>query len=563
VNDKTQKPSGPDAGRESGSSLYKGRDPARRERPARPKTRSNSGSGAPSRAAPEGSDAAPSGAARGGPYRGRNRGEAGGEVPARLPYRKSSGGDAKPAKRPPHKPAENAASAADRAPAGSGRSKWAPGTETLANAARAVARISFSGRTADDALTTFDTAKDRSAIRAITLGTVRWYIRLTAVLDQLLERPEKLEPEVRTLLATALHQIEYSRNPLHSTVDAAVDATRVIQQDRTAGLVNGVLRRFTREKAQLLARADESLASRTAHPQWLVDEIQAAWPAQLESILDGNNGHPPMVLRVDTSRVSVADYIAELAAANIEGKALPWAPTAVQLSQAAAVTALPGFNEGRVSVQDAAAQLAAPLLDAKPGMRVLDACAAPGGKTGHLLEHTPGLAELVAVDIEERRFGRVRENLERLGRTATLVPADVSQPDTWWDRKPFDRILVDAPCSSTGVIRRHPDIKLLRRDTDSETLATTQLAILDACFRMLAPGGRLLYATCSVLPAENQEVVIEFLNRTRRARALPVTLAAQVPGAQSAGPGVQFLPGAEAGTDGFHYACVEKTTGGS
>ncbi len=443
------------------------------------------------------------------------------------------------------------------------RGKWAPGTQTLANAARAVARISFSGRSADDALSPFDTATDRSAVRAITLGTVRWYLRLTAVLDQLLEQPERLVPEVRALLATALHQIEYSRNPLHSTVDAAVDAARVLKQERTAGLVNGVLRRFTREKEALLARADESLAVRTAHPQWLVDEIQAAWPDQFESILEANNGHPPLVLRVDTSRGSVADYITELAAAGFTGTALPWAPSAVRLAGAAAVTALPGFSEGRVSVQDAAAQLAAPLLDAKPGMRVLDACAAPGGKTGHLLEHTPGLAEVVAVDIEERRFGRVRENLERLRRKATLVAGDVRKPDDWWDRRPFERILVDAPCSSTGVIRRHPDIKLLRRPTDIGALAQTQLAILDSCFRMLAPKGRLIYATCSVLPAENRDVLSAFLGKHRRARAVPVTLAAAVPGAQVSGDGVQLLPGTEAGTDGFNYACVEKTTDGS
>jgi 16S rRNA (cytosine967-C5)-methyltransferase len=440
------------------------------------------------------------------------------------------------------------------------RGRWAPGAETLAGAARAVARITFNGRTADDALAPSDTAADRAAIRAITLGTVRWYIRLTAVLDQLLDHPEKLAPEIRTLLATALHQIEYSRNPLHSTVDGAVDAARVLRQERAAGLVNGVLRRFTREKASLLSRADENLAGRTAHPQWLVDAIQAAWPQQAESILDANNGHPPMVLRVDTSRITVADYLAELAAAGIEGQAVPWAPSAVRLSQAAAVTALPGFSEGRVSVQDAAAQLAAPLLDAQPGHRVLDACAAPGGKTGHLLEHTQGLAEVVAVDIEERRFGRVRENLERLRRQATLVAADVRKPEDWWDGKPFDRILVDAPCSSTGVIRRHPDIKLLRRPTDIPPLAATQLAILEACFRMLAPGGRLIYATCSVLPAENREVLAAFLEKHRRARVVPATLAAAVPGAQACGVGVQLLPGTEAGTDGFHYACVEKTT---
>jgi 16S rRNA (cytosine967-C5)-methyltransferase len=424
-----------------------------------------------------------------------------------------------------------------------------------------MSRITFDGRSADDALSPFDAAKDRSAIRAITLGTTRWYLRVTAVLDLLLDHPEKLSTEVRALLATALHQIEYSRNPVHVTVDAAVDAARVLRQERAAGLVNGVLRRFIREKEELLKRVDESLAARTAHPQWLVDEIQKAWPARVESILAGNNAHPPMVLRVDLSRTSVADVIAELAKTGVEAKALPWAASAVELAQAVSVTDLPGFAEGKVSVQDAAAQLAAPLLDAKPGMRVLDACAAPGGKTGHLLEHTPGLAEVVAVDIEEHRFGRVRENLERLGRKATLVAADVSRPDGWWNGKPFDRILVDAPCSSTGVIRRHPDIKILRRPADIAALAVTQRSILEACFRMLAPGGRLVYATCSVLPAENEAVVTDFLEKHRRsARGVPATLAAEVPGAELTPHGVQLLPGAEAGTDGFHYACVEKTT---
>jgi 16S rRNA (cytosine967-C5)-methyltransferase len=444
------------------------------------------------------------------------------------------------------------------------RGRWAPGAETLANAARAMARITFDGRSADDALSPFDTAKDRPAVRAITLGTARWYLRVTAILDLLLERPEKLSVEIRALLATALHQIEYSRNPLHATVDAAVDAARVLKQDRAAGLVNGVLRRFTREKAELLKQVDESLAVRTAHPQWLVDEIQAAWPARAESILTANNGHPPMVLRVDLSRTSVAEVIEELAKAGVEAKAIPWVPSGIELGQAAPVSELPGFAEGKVSVQDAAAQLAAPLLDAKPGMRVLDACAAPGGKTGHLLEHTPGLAEVVAVDIEERRFGRVRENLERLGRTATLVAGDVSRPSEWWDGKRFDRILVDAPCSSTGVIRRHPDIKILRRPADIAALVATQRAILEACFGMLARGGRLVYATCSVLPAENQGVLADFMGKHRTdARIVPATLAAQVPGAEVTQNGVQLLPGSEAGTDGFHYACVEKTTHGT
>jgi 16S rRNA (cytosine967-C5)-methyltransferase len=214
-----------------------------------------------------------------------------------------------------------------------------------------------------------------------------------------------------------------------------------------------------------------------------------------------------------------------------------------------------------VSVQDAGAQLAAPLLAAEPGMRVLDACAAPGGKTGHILEHTADLAELVAVDIDASRVARIDENLKRLNRAATLVVADIRQSAGFWDGRPFDRILLDAPCSSTGVIRRHPDIKLLRRTADIRVLAAAQLEILTAAFRMLAVGGRLLYSTCSVLPDENQQVVERFLGSEPAARAVPFpTGVALAPGALERGTGQQLLPGAQAGTDGFYYACVEKTT---
>jgi 16S rRNA (cytosine967-C5)-methyltransferase len=378
-----------------------------------------------------------------------------------------------------------------------------------------------------------------------------------------LERPDAAAPELMALLVAGAHQLEYSRNPTHSTVDAAVDAARLLKQDRAAGLVNAVLRRFSREKGALLARGDGDLATRTAHPRWLVERLEAAWPDHVATVLDANNGHPPMVLRVDTSRVAVADYIDELAAVQISGHAIPWAPAAIRLEHPVPVTALPGFSEGRVSVQDAGAQLAAPLLACESGMRVLDACAAPGGKTAHLLELTPDLKELVAIDIDQRRLGRVQENLERLGRSATLKAADVRDLSAFWDQRPFDRILLDAPCSSTGVIRRHPDIKLLRRPTDIAPLATTQLQILQACFRMLAPGGRLLYATCSVLPEENEGVLADFLDGGQRARVVPVALAAQVPGSLAGSGGIQLLPGNEAGTDGFHYACVEKTTDGT
>jgi 16S rRNA (cytosine967-C5)-methyltransferase len=440
--------------------------------------------------------------------------------------------------------------------------RWAPGAEPLASAARAVARIA-SGRSAEDALAPFEQHADRAAIRAITLGTVRWYLRLRPALASLLERPDAVAPEVLALLVAGAHQLEYSRNPTHSTVDAAVDAARLLKQDRAAGLVNAVLRRFSREKGSLLAQSDSDLATRTAHPKWLVERLERAWPDHVETVLDANNVHPPMVLRVDTSRVTVADYIEELTAAQITGHALTWAPAAVVLEQPVPVTALPGFAEGRVSVQDAGAQLAAPLLGCEPGMRVLDACAAPGGKTAHLLELAPNLAELVAIDIDSRRLSRVQENLDRLGQSATLKAADIRDSGAFWDQKPFDRILLDAPCSSTGVIRRHPDIKLLRRPTDIAPLATTQLQILQACFRMLARGGRLLYSTCSVLPEENEGVLTEFLRTEQRAHLVPVALAAQVPGSLPGSRGVQLLPGNEAGTDGFHYACVEKTTHGT
>jgi 16S rRNA (cytosine967-C5)-methyltransferase len=314
----------------------------------------------------------------------------------------------------------------------------------------------------------------------------------------------------------------------------------------------------------LLSQVDRKVAARTAHPQWLVKLLGQAWPDSYEGILAANNEHPPLVLRVDLSRRSVSDYIQELAAADIAASAVDWAPAAVLLDRPVAVGALPGFREGVVSVQDAGAQLAAKLLDARPNMRVLDACAAPGGKTGHLLEYTAGLGELVAVDVDADRVMRIRENLDRLGRRAHLLAADIREPDTFWDGRPFDRILVDAPCSSTGVIRRHPDIKLLRRATDIPAFAAAQAQILRSAFRMLAPGGRLLYSTCSLLSTENEEVVERLLAVEPAAGVAAMPRAAELaPGALDRRIGIQLIPGSRAGTDGFYYACLEKTTAGT
>jgi 16S rRNA (cytosine967-C5)-methyltransferase len=444
-----------------------------------------------------------------------------------------------------------------------GRTPWAPGTPALADAARAVASVVAEGRSSDVALAPFEAVAHRAAVRAITLGTLRWYLRLAPAVDVLLSRPKGVAPELHALLVASAHQIEYSRNPPQATVHTAVDAARFLKNERATGLVNAVLRRFVRERDALLTRVDEKAGGRTAHPSWLIKRLEAAWPKQVcAELLRANNEHPPMVLRLDVSRRKREDYLRELQALGIAAQAISWAPTAIRLEHPIPLSSLPGFGEGLVSVQDAGAQLAAPLLGARPGMRVLDACAAPGGKTGHLLEHTEGLSEVVAVDIDAQRLARVEENLSRLNRAARLVVADLRHPASFCEERSFERILLDAPCSSTGVIRRHPDIKLLRRADDIPSLAAVQLEILRATFSLLSEGGRLLYCTCSVLPDENQGVLESFLATESTARPVPLKTEL-VPGALAGGPGLQLLPGAEAGTDGFYYACVEKTTAGT
>ena len=347
-------------------------------------------------------------------------------------------------------------------------------------------------------------------------------------------------------------------------MDRAVEAVRLIGSPHAAGLVNAVLRRFVAERATLLGKIDLTCAARTAHPAWLAEELSRAWPDAAENILAAGNEPPPMVLRVDLTRTSATHYLRELTRAGIAGALIEWAPAAVRLEHPEAVGALPGFSQGRVSVQDAGAQLAAPLLDARPGMRVLDACAAPGGKTGHILELAPGLDELVAVEIDAARAERLRETLTRLARPATVTVADVRHPQMFWDGRPFDRILLDVPCSATGVIRRHPDIKLLRRPADIATFARVQLEMLRAAFALLSDGGRLLYSTCSVLPAENEEVLQSFLEDEPQARAAPFAPALGWPAeARERVVGVQLLPGDRAGADGFYYACLEKTALGT
>ena len=429
----------------------------------------------------------------------------------------------------------------------------------LAAAARAVAAVTPGGRSADVALAGASGAQ-RAAIRAVALGTLRHYLRLLPALQPLLASGgADCAPELLALLVCAVHQLEHSRNPREATVSQAVDAARLLRQARAAGLVNAVLRRYLRERDALLTAVDADPAAAAAHPAWLYAAIAAAWPADLAAILAANNAHPPLTLRVDRTRTSVEEYLAELARAELPAQAVPPVPTAVTLARPVPVSKLPGFDAGRVSVQDAHAQLAAPLLDPKAGERVLDACAAPGGKTCALLEHAGGALDLTAVDVDAARLDLVGANLRRCGREARLVAADLAAPPLWWDGRPFDRILLDAPCSASGVIRRHPDIRLLRRASDIAPLAELQQRVLAACFAMLRPGGRLLYVTCSILPQENAAVVAALLAAEPAAAALPLDAQLLPPSAlRSCGAGVQLLPGGEAGGDAFYYACLTR-----
>ena len=439
------------------------------------------------------------------------------------------------------------------------RQRHAPGAETLAQAAIAVHAVVYDGRNADTALEAAQERVDRAAVRAIALGTLRWYLRLAPALAPLSTRPfDELAPQLAALLVTAAHQVEYSRGAAEAQVHLAVDASRIVGEGRASGLVNAMLRRFVAQRAELLAAADVSEAQRHAHPRWLVDALRKAWGDATESILAANNQHPPMVLRLD-SALHADDFLRSGRALGRDARAVEWRPEAIVLERPAAVQTLPGFEVGAVSVQDCGAQLAALLLDAKPGMRVLDACAAPGGKTLHIAQAMPDLAELIAVDDDALRLARVRENLQRAGRDAVLVTADLRDPPPSLQPGYFDRVLVDAPCSATGVIRRHPDIKLLRRPDDINGFVATQRRILTTAFELLRPGGRLIYCTCSVLPAENEAVVTAFLRDEARAgRAGWPEGLVPPPGLLERAVGWQLLPGGGAGTDGFYYACLTR-----
>ncbi len=398
---------------------------------------------------------------------------------------------------------------------------------------------------------------ERSLLRMLCYGVLRHHWQLQNWIQHLLDRPLKQRDSViNALLAVGLFQIELTRIPDHAAVSQTVEAARQLRRPKLAGVVNACLRRFMREGLASAEPRDDQ--ARWNHPTWLIEQIRRDWPQDWESILVANNERAPMWLRANSSRNPADDYRAELAALGIEAERLDAVPDALCLSSPCPVDDLPGFHEGKVSVQDAAAQIAARWLLSKAEGNILDACAAPGGKTGHLLEIGGDRIAVTALDSDAGRVEGIRQNLDRLGRNATIMVADASKPEEWWDGVAFDGILLDAPCSATGVIRRHPDIKLLRRAGDIESLASLQRAMLDSLWALLKPGGRLLYATCSTLAAENDEVTGAFLKDQRDAiedDVLPNNNIRDLMRRKACG--YQVLPGV-ARMDGFYYACLEK-----
>ncbi|MBA1430065.1 16S rRNA (cytosine(967)-C(5))-methyltransferase RsmB [Pseudomonas fluorescens] len=396
--------------------------------------------------------------------------------------------------------------------------------------------------------------RDRGFTQDLAFGTARWQPRLSALAAKLLQKPFKAaDADVEALLLVGLYQLLYTRVPAHAAIGETVGCADKLKKPWAKALLNAVLRRAQRESEELLAELEHDPVVRTAHPRWLQKSLKAFWPQQWEAICAANNAHPPMILRVNRRHHSRDAYLQLLTEAGINAAPCVYSIDGIVLEVATDVRSLPGFAEGWISVQDEAAQLAADLLDLAPGQRVLDACCAPGGKTCHILEVEKDLGGVVAVDLEAKRLVRVRENLARLGLSAELIAADGRDTATWWDGKPFQRILLDAPCSATGVIRRHPDIKLTRQPDDIAALAVLQGELLDALWPTLEVGGILLYATCSTLPTENTEVIQAFLARTSGARELDLATTAGIKQ-----PHGRQLLAQEGGHDGFYYAKLIK-----
>jgi 16S rRNA (cytosine967-C5)-methyltransferase len=428
--------------------------------------------------------------------------------------------------------------------------------DTRALAAQALADIALRGVSLREALDQrapkLRDPRDRALLTALLSDGARWWLRFDAALDRLLDKPlRRKEPEVHALLVLGLVQLEILQLQHYAAVAATVEATRALNRPRLAGLANAVLRRWQRERTTLLAELDAQPQTRYAMPPWLAQAITTDWPEQADAVLADSDREPPLMLRANRRRTSRDALIEQLRAAGYSADAHPWLSDGIVLPHSSDVTRMPGFAQGLFAVQDGAAQVSADLADVRDGQRVLDACAAPGGKACHLLERAD--VALTAIEFDATRAARIRQNLERLGLHAELRIGDAADPSAWWDGKPFDRILIDAPCSATGVLRRRPDVRLHRRASDIAALVAQQQRILAALWPLLAPGGKLVYVTCSLLRAENEAVIASFLAGRDDVHVAPVAL----PAGQAATVGWQILPG-DGDLDGMYYAVLER-----
>ncbi|MCJ7558229.1 MAG: 16S rRNA (cytosine(967)-C(5))-methyltransferase RsmB [Gammaproteobacteria bacterium] len=430
-----------------------------------------------------------------------------------------------------------------------------------AEAAKLISDVVHHGKSLSENLSQTQAAMERDADRrllgALVYGSLRWYSRMDALLSRFLGRPVPRKQQVlNALMVCGLYEQHYLSTPDHAVVSETVSAARKLGHPRAAGMVNAILRRSQREGAEVLRELDKQPALRHAHPSWLLERIRQDWPGCWENVLSANNLQAPFWLRVNLQHGSREDYAGILKTECGRTAALPAAfPSALVLDQGMDVEGLPGFDSGWVSVQDGAAQLAGACLDPQAGDRALDACAAPGNKTAHLFELAGGTLDLLALDHSGERLERLRKNLLRTGYQAQVLEGDASAPDSWWDGRPFDRILLDAPCSATGVIRRHPDIKWLRRGDDISALAGLQAKMIRALWPLLARGGRLVYTTCSVLREENESVISDFLVRNDDAEELNLPVLQDV--ASRLQYGYQILPG-DSAADGFYYVALIK-----
>lgn len=392
---------------------------------------------------------------------------------------------------------------------------------------------------------------ERSLCQQLCYGVLRWHPQLNAISQQLLSKSLKeKDADIAALLLCGLYQLRDLRIPSHAAISETVNATKTLGKKWAKGLINASLRNYQRQQEEIDKKLQQSDSAHYAHPDWLIQSFKQDWPEQWQAILNAGNQQPPMMLRVNQQKESQQNYLTRLAEADIPATAITGCPEGILLDKPCDVYQLPGFTEGDASVQDGAAQQVASLLDLKSGLRILDACAAPGGKTCHILEHAPD-NEVTALDIAANRLQQIQQNTDRLQLQATLIASDAADIDNWWDGQLFDRILIDAPCSGTGVIRRHPDIKLLRRADDIDSLDAQQKQLLNTLWPLLKPDGLLVYTTCSALKQENEHQIANFLHHHPEAQEIEASSAP----ANRRPFGYQRLPGDD-NLDGFYYACL-------